>query len=139
MRGVERGQVNKKTPSNQQNLIGKMETNGQQKLARSEEALLAMDTGRKALVIEQRRKECRKRLSKRIANRRTRGEDERALDALATRKRMIWKARTFAAIRSMVAWFIRRRNRPRRERAVLAVAVVRVMPTAAHDQVNRKH
>jgi len=67
------GQFNKSAQSNQQDLIGEMETNRQEKPARGEGVLLAANADQRKLVIEQRYEECLEGQDERITDGAVRG------------------------------------------------------------------
>ena len=60
----------KEAKSNQQDLIGKMQTNRPRKPARRKETLLETDADQQTLVIGQRQEDCWRSLSKRNADHR---------------------------------------------------------------------
>lgn len=126
------GQFNKSAPSNQQDLIGEMQTNRQQEPACGKETLPGGVANQRRQVIEQRRGECLERRDKPIPDCAVRG-DNGTLASLAVVRPMMGMVHPAPG-----ALTIRRRSTLSRERAIHAVAGVRMVRTAAHREVSHK-
>ena len=122
-----KGQFNKSAQSNQQNLIGEMETNGHQETARGPESLQGADNHPGTLFIGQCCEGCLKRRNGRTGNCAAR----RSQGAFAT----------LAVLCPVMIAYALRASPVRRwlascGGAILALAALRMVRTAAHHQVN---
>ena len=125
-----RGQFNKRAQSNQQDLIGQMETNRQQQPARGQGALLAADAGQRKPRIEQRGEECLERGNQRVTHHSVR-RNERAPFPLAVLRPVMRMVRSLTG-----ALTVRGSVTVSRQWAIPAVAGVRMVRAAPHHQVN---
>ena len=126
------GQFNKSVQSNQQDLIGEMETNRPQEPACGKEAPVGGVANQRRQVIGQRCRECLERRDKPITDCAVRG-DHGTLAPLAALRPMMRMADP-----STGALTVRRRSPLSRDQAIPAVAGVRMVRAAAHHQVNHE-
>jgi hypothetical protein len=135
------GQFNKSAQSNQQDLIGKMEPNRQQKPARGEEVLLGENARRRRNVVEQRRDPCLAKLEYRRGNGVVRGANKRTLHASAlVRPVMMVVGLTLLVMRVPVAGRASVIPRPLgRPRIACLGTIVRMMRAAPRDEVNHQN
>jgi len=122
------GRFNESAQSNQQDLIGEMETNRQQEPACGKESLVGGVADQRRQVIQQRCGECLERRDKPITDCAVRG-DNAALAPLAVLRPMMRMTHP-----STGALTIRRPSTLSRDRAIPAIAGVRMVRAAAHRQ-----
>lgn len=134
-------QFNKSAQSNQQDLIGKMEPNRQEKPARGEEVLLGENAQRRRNVVKYRREVCLARLEKRLGNGVVRAANKRTLYALAlVRPVTMVGGLILLVLRVPVARRASVIPHPLGMRRIACLGtIVRVVRAATHDEVNRKN
>jgi hypothetical protein len=126
------GQFNKSAQSNQQDLIGEMETNRQEKPARGEGVLLAANADQRKLFIEQRYEECLEGQGERIADGAVRG-NKRAFFPLTVLRPVMRMVRALAGTLPVMRCITVSRGW-----AILAFAGVGMVRAAAHRKVNHQ-
>ena len=133
VRSIKPCRAQKRSRSDQQDLIHQMEANRRKKSARGEESLLGLGADRRIRIVEQRRDQRQGKLSKRTAVWAGRG-DKGTLAPLAMSQPMM------CMIGSALGTLLIMRGSPVSQRRVGRVlARMRMVRTAAHHHVNRQH